>query len=170
MAVAEAAAPAREVNYRARGSLRFGKFTREVVMPRWWVERSGQSADRLVREGVLEETMEPVVADFRAPEPQGGGDPGPAMAEENNALRKENSRLRAEGKGLAANNDALRAKEAAQTVALGDLTAQVAHWRQQAEAYRAAAVAAEKRVADLESELELERATKPADAKGDKKK
>lgn len=162
MAVAEAMAP--EVNYRPAGSLRFGEHTRDSSpIPRWWVEQSGRSADWLVREGLLEETTDPVTADFFRPlDPRTANDPAPAMAEELNALRAENSRLRGENKGLAANNESLRAKEAAQTVALGEQQTAIAHWRLQAEAGRAAAVAAEKKAADLASELEMERATRPA--------
>lgn len=162
MAVAEMVAPSKpEVNYRPAGSLRFGGRTRaQSPMPRWVVELSGISADKLVRDGKLEETLDPVTDDFRAPV---SVDPetAPAMAEELTNLRKENTRVRAENKGLAANNETLRAKEAAQTVALGELQATVAHWRQQAEAHRAALVEAEKTIATLRDELNLERSTKP---------
>ena len=177
MAVAESAVATKaEVNYRAKGSLRFGKYSRTTVMPRWWVEQSGHSAEKLVRNGTLEETLDPVVEDFRAPESRGELDAGPAMAEEMNALRKENSRVRSENKGLAANNESLRAKEATLTASLGEQTAAIAHWRQQAEARRAEVIEAEKVIAtlkdelqSLKAELELERATTPVAGKPTKK-
>jgi hypothetical protein len=160
------AAPSRpiEVNYRASGSLRFGSYTHETVLPRWVVEQSGQTAEKLVRSGILEETHDPVIADFEPPRSKSAIDPMPAIAEENANLRRDNELLRQENKTLRGANDALRAETAAQKVALADATTQSAHWRQQAEASRAAAVEAEKRVKDLEAELLLERATQP-DAK-----
>ncbi len=160
-----------EINYRACGNLRFGSKKRESVMPRWWVEQCGVSAEKLVRDGHLEETSDPVVEDFRAPETKATStDPGPAMAEEMNALRAENSRLRAENKGLAANNETLRAKEASQTVALGEQTASITHWRKQFEAAREATIVAEKKIADLQSELTMNEATKPTTVPADPRK
>jgi predicted RNase H-like nuclease (RuvC/YqgF family) len=162
MAVAEMTAPSRpEINYRPKGSMRFGGYDKTVVMPRWVVEQCGKSAEKLVREGILEETQDPVVQDFRAPASIAEYDTTPAMAEELNELRKEAAQLRAENKGLAANNETLRATNAGLKTACAEQTETIAHWRGQAEARRADVIEKEKQIAALESELEMERATRP---------
>jgi predicted RNase H-like nuclease (RuvC/YqgF family) len=161
MAVAEAAKPTRgEVNYRPVGNMRLGSYTKATVLPRWVVELSGRSADAMIRDGLIEETMDPVVQDFRAPETKEES-LAPAIFEELDNLRSDNAKLRSENKGLAANNETLRASNASLKVSLAEQTETIAHWRSQAEGKRAEVVIAEKRIADLESELELERTTRP---------
>jgi chromosome segregation ATPase len=161
MAVTEAVKSTRgEVNYRPVGNMRLGSYTRTTVLPRWVVELSGRSADAMIRDGLIEETLEPVVEDFRAPETKEES-LAPAVFEELDNLRSDNARLRSENKGLAANNETLRSSNASLKVSLAEQTETIAHWRSQAEAKRSEVVLAEKKIADLESELELERTTRP---------
>lgn len=142
------------VNYRVSGVSHFGSEPRGSVIPKWVAELSGSHAEQLVADGVLEETDEPVVKSFRAPIPKAENDPVPAMTEELDRLRRDNVRLTAHAQALGGENDEFRRERANQMRALGEQTAEVAHWRGAAEKHA-------ERVAELETELELERATRP---------
>lgn len=157
-APAEPGAGRATVNYRVAGPYYFGDNVRGTVIPRWVAELSGSLVEELVANGTLEETDEPVVKNFRAPEPKDEPDIAEAVNEELNRLRRDNVKLLAEAKALAGENETFRRNHANQVKSLGEQTADAGHWRSVAEKHLA-------RVRELEAELALERETRPPGAK-----
>lgn len=140
---------------RVKGVSHFGSYKRGKVIPQWVAEQSGSFAEELVADGTLEWTDELPAGDFRAPPPKDAIDPAPAMAEELDRLRRRNVTLEAENKTLFGESAALRSQVEKQITALGQQTADLAHYRRTAEEYRL-------QVAALTEELDLERGTRPA--------
>lgn len=133
---------------RVTGVSHFGANKRGTVVPQWVAEQSGSTAEELVAEGILEWTDELPTGDFRAPLAKTESDPAPAMAEELDRLRRRTVTLEADAKNVRAENDEIRARLEKQLRALGQQTADIAHWKAAADEYRQQVVALQ---ADLDA-------------------